>query len=172
MIAFALLAAVQAAPPSTADLAFMIGSWRLEGAFNPDAATARTEQGTQVCAFVMGGAYVRCDWSLRSPDGRARELVSYHNYNPLYRRYENLYIASNWPTKVIGPSEIDRSNGRIVVRGLLSFTLPDGRTEHLRSTVTYAGDRFENVEQIRLSGEAENAWRTNYAVNGVRTAPQ
>ncbi len=168
MSALLLIAVVaSAAQSSTADLAFMIGEWRLEGAFNPGAANERTEAGSQRCAFVFDRAYVRCDRKLTARDGKSREQVTYHNYNRLYARYEHLFISSNWPTKVIGHSGLERKADDAEMIVDIAFALPDGKTEQVRSVDRFGADRLESVEQLRV-GDGE--WRTNYRLTGTRVA--
>lgn len=143
----------------------MLGEWRLEGAFNPGVANERKEAGTQSCAFVLDGAYVRCDRILRSNDGKSREQVTFHNYNRLYARFEHLFVSSNWPTKVIGHSALSRSREAAEMTIEMAFQLPDGRTEQVRSVDRYTPDRFESAEQLRVG---DGDWRTNYRLIGTR----
>lgn len=163
LIAFLVAAA---AASSTSDLRFMIGEWRLEGAFNPGMPNEIAETGAKTCAFAMNGAYVRCDWRMTSTGGRVRELVTYHNYNQLYRRYEHLFIASNWPTKVVGTSGLSIEGEGATLALNFEFTLPDGRVEQLRSAYTYEADRFEELDEIRVAGE--EGWRVNTRIVGTR----
>lgn len=143
----------------------MIGQWRLEGTFNPGAANARVERGTQRCTFIFDRAYVRCDRRLTADDGSAREQVTFHNYNRLYRRFEHLFISSNWPTKVIGHGPLAHRGGGAEMQIDIEFALPDGRIEHVRSIDRYQADGFTSDEQLRIE---DGAWRTNYRLTGVR----
>ena len=142
----------------------MIGEWRLDGAFSPGTPQQRLETGTQRCAFIMGGAYVRCDRRMLGDNGQTRELVTFHNYNRLYGRYEHLFVASNWPTKVIGRSGLQQEDG-VKLTIDMSFVLPDGRTEQVRSVDHYKDGRLDSSEQLRV-GDGE--WRSNYHLIGTR----
>lgn len=166
MLAIAL-AAQAATAPSTADLSFMLGEWRLEGAFNPGTAQQVKETGTQRCDLALDQSYVRCEWAMTNEKGRKRQLVSYHNYNRLNGRFEHLYVASNWPTKVIGTSSLASSGKSRTMTVDIRFTLPDGRDEHIRSLKAYSGDAFTIDEQIRVGVDGE--WRTNTRFVGTRT---
>lgn len=156
----ALLVLLQLATPSTGDLSFLVGRWEAEGVLRPGTAREAVETGERNCEALLGGEYIRCVTDMTSAAGRRRTVISYHNWNGLNGRFENLWIASGWPTKVMTHGLIALEGGRIVESTEGSFQLPDGATEFVRSRLVAEGGTITSDEEIRTSVDPE--WRLNY----------
>jgi hypothetical protein len=144
---------------STAHLSSLIGTWDVERTYAPGSRDERTLTGSLVCAEGIGGAYIRCRYVLpRSGQTPAIEEV-YFNYNPIYGRYEALWLSSTWPIKVVMEGHLLSERGGLVLSGEAEFPIQNGLIESVRSEHRLEKDGFVYRVFVRTSDSSEGVWR-------------
>ena len=144
---------------ATAHLSALIGTWDIERTYAPGSRDERTLKGSLGCAEGIGGAYIRCRYVLpRSGQTPAIEEV-YFNYNPIYSRYEALWLSSTWPIKVVMQGDLVPEPSGLVLSGQAEFLIQNGLTESVRSEHRLQKDGFVYRVFVRTSDSPEGVWR-------------
>ncbi|WP_299328822.1 DUF1579 family protein [Parasphingopyxis sp.] len=145
-----------AAEEPNAALDFLIGEWDVDRVYRPGSAEERRVAGQLSCARAIYDAFVRCVYDLDRPDrGPAQEVV-YFNHNAIYGTYENIWLSSSWPIKVIMAGSLNSEERSMASEA--QFMIEEGRTESVRSSHRWTDDSIAYRVDIRTSEDPEGEW--------------
>lgn len=144
--------------PSTSDLNFLLGEWKVERVYQPGTDNERSSTGSLACQKALQDAYVRCTYFFDRPDRGPIHDDVYFNYNPIYEQYESVWLSATWPIKVTMRADVTDFEDRIF-NWESSFLIEDGVTEWVRSAWTLNSDGgFSRRTDIRTSLEPDDQW--------------
>ncbi|NKB90478.1 MAG: hypothetical protein GKS06_19905 [Acidobacteria bacterium] len=147
--------------PSTADLFFLLGDWEVERINSPGLPEERRRHGTLSCRETLDAQYIRCQYVIPRIDALPSRDDVYFNYNPIYERFESLWLSSTWPIKVLMHGSVTVEADTVVLRHSAEFPIENGVMEFVRGELHYDAttDSFERRTHIRTSEYAPGDWR-------------
>lgn len=84
-----------AAPPETAQFAFLVGQWDCGvHTMNPDGKTFRDSTATWTGYFILDGWAIQDDWVTGAPDGNEFHGTNIRSFNPRTRTWDNRWLPS------------------------------------------------------------------------------
>ncbi len=117
---------------STQDLSFLVGEWDIIRINNPGTETERKTTGKLVCQQDSDGQFIKCRYEMERP-GKIRALnLVYFNYNQIYGLYENLWLSSTWPIKVLLQGTLQKTNEHYTLITQAQFKIENDITEYVK----------------------------------------
>ncbi len=110
----------------TADLGFLIGTWKVSTAHydvSDPKAPPRQETGTKICRYALEGdegpAFIVCenDSTYKGEEEFHEGYIEYINYNPYVGAFEKTNFFSSFPVKVIERVAFDPATRVVEIRG-------------------------------------------------------
>ena len=145
--------------PSTQDLDFLLGEWKVERVYQPGAEQERSATGSLICEDALQNTYIRCTYFFERPDSGPIHDVVFFNYNPIYEQYEALWLSATWPVKVTMRASKDGPFEDRTIDWEASFLIEGGVTEWVRSAWALNGqDGFTRRTDIRTSRHPDGQW--------------
>jgi len=177
----AVLSQAQSRSPKTADLGFLIGTWKLTAVHFDTAdpkAAARQETGTKACRYALETAgepaYIVCEnSSIYRSSGEGEEsheaYVEYLNYNPHVEAFEKTNFFSSFPVKVIERVTFDAATRTLEIRGRVEVgNSVDSYVEYWRFDAGYSA--FDREALINRSSMPMTEYRRIVSGRNVRVA--
>lgn len=162
--------------PTTTDLGFLVGTWRLthEGFDITNPSTpVRAQTAVKVCGYALEFAdtptFIRCETTSSASDGNQVKHVEYINYNPEAEAFEKANLFNIWPVKVIEEVRFDGEARVVEIRGRVA--LEEGLetyVEYWRFNEDYSA--FDREAWMNLPSFPITEYRRTIAGRGVKVA--
>ncbi len=138
-------------------LSFLVGKWVIERTYSPDE-HPRKLKGLLTCNWSLDSTYVACIYDIERPQKKRGLDQVFFNYNPIYEKYESLWLSSTWPIKVLMEGELVGDSFTYEAE----FPIQDGRIEYVKSEWTlqlnHSLPGFSRKTHIRTSQDDPNEW--------------
>ena len=161
---------------STRELSFLVGSWTVRRVYGPGSDREREIQGSLDCTETLSGTYVFCKYEFIRDDARPVIDDVYFNYNPIYDRFESVWMSATWPIKVILAGSLDTEGSISTLNTAAEFSIEDDVTEYVRDELSFRVEEpvpagFTRNTHIRTSEYEEGAWRHHMIETATRKTP-
>lgn len=173
MVSLALLMALansaNADELSTKDLEPLIGRWQAQWTYSPGTDEERVVDGDLNCEYTLNDLHIFCRYQFDREE--LPDIIEhvYFNYNPIYERYEAIWVSGTWPIKVLMSGELTEEPDRISLNMRSEFPLQNDVLEQVRSEmVIRKSGSLSRKTYIRTSEYEEGAWRHHMTETAVR----
>lgn len=149
-------------PKATSDLAFLIGQWEIERTYNPQSDTSRILNGTLSCEWSMDNQFIKCSYVMERLGKISGLDEVYFNYNPIYGKYEHMWLSSTWPIKVLMQGDLTSRGSVLQLNSAAEFPIGNEVLEYVKSELTIDSVEpvsFQRKTHIRTSKNNANNWR-------------
>ena len=158
---------------STRELSFLVGSWSVHRVYGPGSDREREIQGSLDCTEVLGDTYVFCRYEFRRDNDRPVIDDVYFNYNPIYDRFESVWMSATWPIKVILAGSLDGNDSTKTLKTAAEFSIENDVVEYVRDELSYSADEplpasFTRNTHIRTSEYEEGVWHHHMIETAAR----
>lgn len=138
-------------------LSFLVGTWEIERTYSPGSAPRKLE-GILTCKLTLDSTYIECLYEIDRPQKKRGLDQVFFNYNPIYEKYESLWLSSTWPIKVTMQGEHQHNSFLFEAQ----FPIQEGIMEYVKSEWTLelnqAIPAFSRKTHIRTSRDGPNDW--------------
>lgn len=143
--------------PSQSELSFLVGEWEVERTYSPNK-NPRKLKGILTCEWTLDSTYIACIYEIERPQKKRGLDHVFFNYNPIYGKYESMWLSSTWPIKVVMQGE---QVGDSFVHEA-EFPIQDGIIEYVKSEwslqLNQIKPSFSRKTLIRTSQDEANEW--------------
>lgn len=147
---------------STNDLSFLLGQWDIEWIYNPESDTSRSLTGILSCEWTMDNKFIKCSYAIERPNKVQGLDRVFFNYNPIYDKYEYMWLSSTWPIKVLMQGDLATKGSTAQLSTASEFAIGNEVREYVRSKLVInmaEPDSFQRQTHIRTSKDDEGKWR-------------
>ena len=145
--------------PSTEQLSFLIGSWQIDRTYSLGTDSERKMSGTMECRYHLNDQFINCLYETFRPDKSNVLDDVYFNYNPIYGKYESVWLASSWPIKVVVSVEMKKEGDSIILLNTAEFPISDDIIEQVSGKLEYSDNAFIRNTHIRTSKDEPDVWK-------------
>ncbi|MDW3190756.1 MAG: DUF1579 family protein [Cytophagales bacterium] len=139
------------------NLSFLVGKWNVERTYSPNS-EPRKLKGNLTCEWALDSTFISCRYKMERPQQKRGLDQVFFNYNPIYDKYESLWLSSTWPIKVLMQGEME---GHSFVYDAM-FPIQEGLIEYVKSEWTVQLNQetpsFSRKTHIRTSQDPTNEW--------------
>lgn len=158
---------------STQDLSFLVGSWSVRRVYSPGSDRERDIEGTLDCREALSGTYVFCRYEFARANARPVIDDVYYNHNPIYDRFESVWMSATWPIKVIMAGNLDTNDSVSVLKTSAEFPIENGVVEYVRGKLSVSREApapasFTRNTHIRTSDYEEGVWHHHMIETATR----
>jgi hypothetical protein len=159
--------------PSTADLSFLIGQWKIERTYAPLSDQPRILKGVLHCESSLDSQFVKCTYKMLRPNKKPSIDVVYFNYNSIYGDYESLWLSSTWPIKVLMSGQLEKNEIDLKLNTRAQFQIGKGITEFVKGKLLLKqpalnANTFIRQTFIRTSEDKEHEWIHHMTETAIR----
>ncbi len=158
---------------STRELSFLVGSWTVQRVYSPGSDRERKIQGSLDCADVLSGTYVFCRYEFTPDDARPIIDDVYYNYNPIYERFESVWMSATWPIKVILAGSLGADDSVSTLKTAAEFAIENDVIEYVRDELSFGANEpvaasFMRNTHIRTSEYEDGVWHHHMIETAAR----